>query len=108
MTTDSHRLSILTAREIDVLYGLPRFADEDRHLYFGLSVPEREAVHTHTDSVAVHLTLQIGYFKAKQQFFLYKQDMVLDENGAKIRNFWDVCGGRVCGLPVPIRGGLAD
>jgi hypothetical protein len=29
-------------------------------------------------------------------------------NGAKIRNFWDVCGGRVCGLPVPIRGGLAD
>ena len=79
MTTDSHRLSILTTREIDVLYGLPRFADEDRHLYFGLSVPEREAVHTHTDSVAVHLTLQIGYFKAKQQFFLYKQDMVLDD-----------------------------
>jgi len=32
----------------------------------------------------------------------------LDPNGAKIRNFWDVCGGRVCGLPVPIRGGLAD
>jgi hypothetical protein len=31
-----------------------------------------------------------------------------DGNGAKIRNFWDVCGGRVCGLPVPIRGGLAD
>jgi hypothetical protein len=55
MTTDSHRLSILTAREIDDLYGLPRFADEDRHLYFGLSVPEREAVHTHTDSVAVEI-----------------------------------------------------
>jgi hypothetical protein len=32
----------------------------------------------------------------------------LEGNGAKIRNFWDVCGGRVCGLPVPIRGGLAD
>jgi non-ribosomal peptide synthetase component F len=31
-----------------------------------------------------------------------------ESNGAKIRNFWDVCGGRVCGLPVPIRGGLAD
>jgi len=29
-------------------------------------------------------------------------------NGAKIRNFWDVCDRRVCGLPVPIRGGLAD
>jgi hypothetical protein len=27
---DSHRLVILTAQEIDELYGLPRFSDDDR------------------------------------------------------------------------------
>ena len=31
-----------------------------------------------------------------------------DGNGAKIRIFWDVCCGRVCGLRVRIRGELAD
>jgi hypothetical protein len=42
---------------------------------------------------------------ASEALICYKR---AESNGAKIRNFWDVCGGRVCGLPVPIRGGLAD
>jgi len=79
MTTDSHRLSILTAREIDDLYGLPRFTEDDRHLYFDLSATERAAVDAHTLSVAVHLTLQLGYFKAKRQFFADEQDAVLED-----------------------------
>jgi hypothetical protein len=32
MTTDSRRLSILTAQEIDDLYGLPRFTEDNRRL----------------------------------------------------------------------------
>jgi hypothetical protein len=32
--SDSRRLAILTAREIDEQYGLPRFTDEDRCIYF--------------------------------------------------------------------------
>lgn len=32
MGADSRRLSILTAREIDDLYGLPRFTEDDRQL----------------------------------------------------------------------------
>jgi hypothetical protein len=31
------RLSILTAQEVDDLYGLPRFTEDDRRLYFDLS-----------------------------------------------------------------------
>lgn len=79
MRIDSHRLSLLTAKEIDDLYGLPHFTDDDRHHYFDLSVPERAAVDAHTTSVAVHLTLQLGYFKAKWQFFPYEQDIVSDD-----------------------------
>jgi hypothetical protein len=55
MPSDSHRLSILTAEEIEDLYGFPRFTDEDRHQYFDLSAPERVAVDAHTAPVAAHL-----------------------------------------------------
>ncbi|MDE2203066.1 MAG: DUF4158 domain-containing protein, partial [Burkholderiaceae bacterium] len=79
MPAASHRLSILTQHEIDELYGLPRFTDEDRQTCFDLSEPERHAVHSRTTSVAVHLTLQLGYFKAKRQFFDYDQDAVRDD-----------------------------
>ena len=48
---------------------------DERHLYFDLSTAEREVVaEVRTVSVAVHLILQFGYFKAKRQFFSYQQD----------------------------------
>jgi len=75
----SHRLAILTASEIDDLFGLPCFTDENRRLYFDLSVVEREAVTAYTFAVAAHFVLQLGYFKAKQQFFIYEQDAVLKD-----------------------------
>jgi hypothetical protein len=75
MASDSRRLSILTAQEIDDLYGLPRFSEDDRHLYFDLSLTERELVDgVFTLSVAVHLVLQLGHFKAKRQFYAYSVD----------------------------------
>lgn len=67
-------MTILTAEEIEDLFGFPHFTDEDRHLYFDLSTPERAAVDAHTASVATHLILQFGYFKAKRQFFYDEQD----------------------------------
>jgi hypothetical protein len=36
MAADSRRLSILAAREIEDLYGLPRLTEADRLLYFDL------------------------------------------------------------------------
>jgi TnpA family transposase len=79
MRMDSHRLALLTAKEIDDLYGVPHFTEADRHHYFTLSVPERTAVEAHTISVAVHLILQLGYFKTKWQLFSYEQDAVADD-----------------------------
>ena len=43
MTRDA-RLSILSAQEVGDLYDLPRFTEEDRHLYFDLSATERDLV----------------------------------------------------------------
>ena len=37
MKNDVRRLSILSTDEIDELFGLPHFSDDDRRLYFDLS-----------------------------------------------------------------------
>jgi exonuclease VII large subunit len=73
-------LSILTRREIDDLYGLPRFTEEDQQLYFDLSAAEEARVRAmHTDSAKVHFVLQLGYFKAKRQFFVYACNEVQED-----------------------------
>ena len=77
MTAQSRRLSILTAEEIEELYGLPCFTEDERSRYFELSPIEDEAVAgVRTVSAAAHLVLQLGYFKAKQQLFVYELEPV--------------------------------
>ncbi len=89
MASESRRLSILTAQEIDDLYGLPRFTEDDRRLYFDLSPAERELVDgVFTISVAVHLVLQMGYFKAKRQFFIYTLNAVREDLRHILRRYF--------------------
>jgi hypothetical protein len=67
----SRRLSILTHREIDDLYGLPRFTEVDRQLYFDLSAAEEARVRAmHTNSAKAHFLLQLGYLKSQAPIFL--------------------------------------
>jgi Domain of unknown function (DUF4158) len=102
MSSNSRRLSILSAKEVDDLYGLPHFTEDERHLYFDLSTAEREVIATvRTVSVAVHLTLQLGYFKAKRQFFNYQQDAVIEDlNYILKQNF---PGQRLASIKLPFR-----
>ncbi len=77
MATDTRRLTILSAEEIAALYELPKFNDDDRRLYFDFSAAERDAVErVHTSSAAVHLALQMAYFKAKRRFFVFEPNSV--------------------------------
>ena len=74
------RLSILRAQEVADLYRLPGFTEDDRRLCFDLSPAERELVDgVATLSVAVHLVLQLGYFKAKSQLFVFATHCVKDD-----------------------------
>ena len=89
MTSDSRRLSILTAQEVEELYALPHFSQEERDLYFDLSPAELELVDgVFTISVAVHLILQLGYFKAKRQFFVYELGAVTEDAGHILRRYF--------------------
>ena len=73
MTKESRRLSILSTQEINEIFERPNFTDDERRLYFDLSASERALVDAvFTTSVAVNLILQLGYFKAKQLFFIYE------------------------------------
>lgn len=77
MSTETRRLTILSAEEIAALYELPKFNDDDRQLYFDFSAAERDAVErVHTSSAAVHLALQMALFKAKRRFFVFEPNSV--------------------------------
>ena len=55
---DTRRLSILSAKEVDNMYSLPRFIDDDRQVYFELSPAENEVVEDiRTFSVGAYLIL---------------------------------------------------
>lgn len=104
-TRDSHRLSLLSARELDDLYGLPRFSADDRLLYFDLSLPEQAAVDAYTPPVAAHFVLQLGYFKAKRQFFSYTLDAVADDLHYVLERYFSELPVDGCRLPSrPTRG----
>ena len=68
---DTH-LKILTPKEVDELYGLPVLDDLQREEYFSLTEPERLAMLSLRGLPAkVYFVLQLGYFKAKQQFYVF-------------------------------------
>lgn len=80
MASESHRLSILSDQEIEDLYGFPKFDDDDRRLYFELSPAEMATAGAITRaSVAAFLILDLGYFKAKRQFFLYETSQIEED-----------------------------
>lgn len=51
MKNDVRRLSILSTDEIDELFGLPHFSDDDRRLYFdykcSISIPQLQILRLH-------------------------------------------------------------
>lgn len=75
--TETRRLKILEADEIDAVYGLPVFDDEDRAFYFALSPPEKAVLsHLHGIKSSIYYILQLGYFKARRQFFVFDLQQV--------------------------------
>lgn len=65
------RLKILEPDEIETLYGLPVFDDEDREFRFALLPSEKAALsQLHSVKSRLYFVLQLGYFKERYQFFI--------------------------------------
>jgi len=64
------RINILNQKEVEEVYGFPRFSDEERIIYFALTPPEQQLVDIHRSMASkVCCILQLGYFKASKMFF---------------------------------------
>ncbi|NTU82120.1 MAG: DUF4158 domain-containing protein [Chloroflexales bacterium] len=82
-TDQQKRLNILDDHEIDDLYGLPRFTTDERQLYFTLTAAEQVVCRRLRSLPSqVSFILQLGYFKARQQFFSFTFAQVADDVAA--------------------------
>lgn len=86
---NSKRIHLLSSTEVEELYARPKFNAHEQRLYFTLSKPEQAALarHTHTET-RVYFVLQLGYFKAKQQFFDFSFDDVSDDTQFIINTYY--------------------
>ena len=72
-TSHFGRLHILTAEEIQNMFYLPNFTDEERLLHFSLTEAEFEILHqTRSFASKLNFVLQLGYFKFRRQFFNFE------------------------------------
>lgn len=74
------RINLLSDVEVADLYARPDFNDEERELYFSLTEQEQTILNSYTElNTQVYFILQLGYFKAKQQFFKFTFATVQDD-----------------------------
>lgn len=76
----SRRLRILDNEEIKDLYERPRFTPEERHQFFSISADEQVAMEQlHSIKSRLYFLLQVGYFKARCQFFAFDFDTAIED-----------------------------
>lgn len=77
---EQKRLKILSNEELDEIYGRPCFTYEDRQSYFSLNHPEKELLLIlRSIRSQAYFILQLGYFKAKHQFFIFELNEVAED-----------------------------
>lgn len=68
----SDRLQILSPDEYELLWGVPRFSQYDRDMFFSLTTRERHTLtRLRTLRTKTHFLLQLGCFRARQRFFRF-------------------------------------
>ncbi len=73
MEPTQKRLQILGNDEIEDLYGVPHFTAEEQSEYFALSLREKSAIERlHSIKSRIYGILQLGYFKARHLFFIFR------------------------------------
>ncbi len=78
---NNERLTILSDAEKTALYGIPHFDDFQRIEFFALTEAELALALGRKSLLAqIYCLLQIGYFKAKQAFFLFSLDELPSED----------------------------
>jgi Domain of unknown function (DUF4158) len=89
MLAKSERLNVLSEAEQFALYGLPDFDDNQRMEYFVFTEPELAlALNRPTLHAQVYCALQIGYFKAKQAFFIFSWEQTKEDGSFLLARYF--------------------
>lgn len=74
------QLTILSEGEISKLYDLPKFDEDARQVYFEFNDAEKKTMHQFGRIFTrIYFALQLGYFKAKQLFFIVEVEKVIKD-----------------------------
>ncbi len=80
MESSQKRLTILSEEDSVSIYRRPLFSEEEQFEYFNLSSSEQLIVDSfRTLKSRIYCTLQLGYFKVSQQFFVFALEEVLGD-----------------------------
>ena len=84
------RITLLSNAEIGELYSLPLFNKQDREDFFALSNSDYKLLDQYrTQKVKVYFILQLGYFRATQQFYNFKFEDILGDVSYLIHKYFD-------------------
>ncbi len=73
----SRRIKLIEASEVEDLYAKPDFDEHEQRLYFSINDNERELLKKYPKLKSrIYFVLQLGYFKAKHQFFDFELEQV--------------------------------
>ena len=87
---ENKRLRILGDEEVENIYGRPCFTYEDRCNYFSLSHPEKELLQSlRSVKSKAYFILQLGYFKAKYQFYTFELHEVEEDLQYILKNHFN-------------------
>lgn len=83
------RINLLSTTEIDELYSIPIFNKKDRELFFALSNSDYKLLDEYrTQKLKIYFILQLGYFRATQQFYNFEFDDVLEDVSYLINKYF--------------------
>jgi len=84
------RIILLSNAEIDELYSLPNFNKKDKETFFALSNSDYKLLDQYrTQKLKLYFILQLGYFRATQQFYNFKFDDVVDDVSYLINKYFN-------------------
>ena len=87
---NSRRIGILNQSEINNLYQIPKFTDDERSWFFELNGKEQKLLEfSGNTKTKADVILQFGYFKAKNQFFQYRYDDVQADINYILTQYFD-------------------
>lgn len=91
------RIYLLSESEISDLYARPDFNSDERELYFSMGSQELEALNNYaTTKTRAYFILQLGYFKARQQFFNFEFQEVRADLTYVLSKYFKIPKGLVC------------